>query len=204
VGPTVPCGDQPEGARDLLLLEEALGRIQERLGGRAYRDRADRLGVRLDRHVEAVRVLLGLRRRRVRRLRTVLVTTDDQLPRRAQGLVDRNQTATRLLGSVLTDQFTGRETDAYSEAETLFKSLADPYQRLYRTGLLRERRAKAELRAGRPPHRVAPLLREALQLYEQAERIRPPGNDEAILRWNRCIRLIRSRPDLEWSVAETQ
>jgi tetratricopeptide (TPR) repeat protein len=113
-----------------------------------------------------------------------------------------NQTATRLLGSVLTDQFTGRETDAYNEAEALFQSLTDPYQRLYRSGLLRERRAKAELRAGRPPHLLAPLLREALRLYEQAESIRPPGNDEAILRWNRCIRLIRSRSDLEWSVGE--
>jgi hypothetical protein len=27
-----------------------------------------------------------------------------------------------------------------------------------------------------------------MDLYEQAERIRPPGNDDAILRWNACVR----------------
>jgi len=48
------------------------------------------------------------------------------------------------------------------------------------------------------------LLREALQLFEQAEALRPAGNDEAILRWNRCVRLIRSRPELEWSTRDTR
>jgi hypothetical protein len=110
-----------------------------------------------------------------------------------------NQTATRLLGLALTDQFTGRETDAYREAERVFRGLTDPYEQLYFAGLLRERRAKAELREGHAPYMVVVLLREALQLFERAEHIRPPGNDEAILRWNRCVRIIRSRPDLEWS-----
>ena len=39
VGPTVPCGDSRKEREILLLLEEALGRIQERLGGRAIRRR---------------------------------------------------------------------------------------------------------------------------------------------------------------------
>ena len=30
-----------------------------------------------------------------------------------------------------------------------------------------------------------------MELYEQAERIRPEDNDEAILRWNSCVRTIR-------------
>jgi hypothetical protein len=28
--------------------------------------------------------------------------------------------------------------------------------------------------------------------YEKAETIRPPGNDDAILRWNTCARIINS------------
>jgi hypothetical protein len=27
-------------------------------------------------------------------------------------------------------------------------------------------------------------------LYEQAEKIHPPHNDDAVLRWNRCARLL--------------
>jgi hypothetical protein len=32
--------------------------------------------------------------------------------------------------------------------------------------------------------------------YERAEAIRPPGNDDAILRWNTCARLISGNRDL--------
>src|ERR1700758_3064506 len=57
---------------------------------------------------------------------------------------EKNQAAMRLLGLSLTDQFTGRETDPYSEAERIFAALEDDYVRFYYTGMLRERRAKAE------------------------------------------------------------
>ena len=109
-----------------------------------------------------------------------------------------NQDAVRQLGLALTEQFTGGERDAYNEAESVFRALSDPYERLYYTGLLRERRAKAEMRSGHAAVMVAALLQEALKLFAEAEKIRPPGNDEALLRWNRCVRLIQSRPELEW------
>jgi hypothetical protein len=111
---------------------------------------------------------------------------------------EHNQMALRLFGLSLTDQFTGHDTDPYNEAERAFASLEDPYQRLYYTGLLRERRAKAELRIGRPSYEVTALLRDALTCFEQAATIRPSGNDEALLRWNHCVRLVQSRPELEW------
>jgi hypothetical protein len=113
-----------------------------------------------------------------------------------------NQQALRLLGLSLTEKFTGEETDEYQEAERVFQLLSDEYEKVYYAGLLRERRAKAELRAGRRLDMVTPLLREALVLFARAERIRPPGNDEAILRWNRCVRLVQSRPELEWMVGD--
>jgi hypothetical protein len=42
------------------------------------------------------------------------------------------------------------------------------------------------------------LLEDAMHHYEEAERIRPTGNDDAILRWNRCARLLHSKQDSEW------
>ena len=33
-------------------------------------------------------------------------------------------------------------------------------------------------------------LRDAMDHYEKAETIRPPGKDDSILRWNTCARLI--------------
>jgi len=103
----------------------------------------------------------------------------------------------RTLGLTITDQFTGQSTDRYAEVETIFQSLKDPYERHYYTGLLCERRVKAQLRAGRAPHTLLPLLERALQCFGEAERIHPPGNDDAILRWNRCVRLLQSQPDFE-------
>jgi len=109
-----------------------------------------------------------------------------------------HQLALRLLGLAITDQFTGNPSDRYSDAENAFQQLTDHYERLYYTGLLHERRAKAQLRLGRPPHTLLVLLEEAMRSYEEAEKIRPTGNDEAILRWNRCVRLIQAHAESDW------
>ena len=101
-----------------------------------------------------------------------------------------NQQALRLLGLALTDQFLGVGTDRYREAKEAFERLSDNYERLYHIGLLFERRAKAQVQAGQPPHTLLPLLEQALSCYAEAESIRPPQNDDAILRWNRCVRLL--------------
>jgi tetratricopeptide (TPR) repeat protein len=105
-----------------------------------------------------------------------------------------NQLALRLLGLAITDEFCGDTKDRHREAETLFQSLTDSYERLYYTGLLHERRAKTQLRIGRSPHTLAPLFEEAMRCFEQAEAIRPAGNDDSMLRWNRCARLLQSHP----------
>jgi tetratricopeptide (TPR) repeat protein len=104
----------------------------------------------------------------------------------------------RTLGLAITDQFTGEGTDRHGEAEEIFQRLTDPYERLYYTGLLHERRAKAQLRMGRAPHTLLPLMERAMTCFAEAEKIRPAGNDDAVLRWNRCVRLLKSRPDFEW------
>lgn len=105
-----------------------------------------------------------------------------------------HQLALRLLGLAITDQFCGDASDRSGEVEQLFQKLAERYERFYYIGLLHERRAKAQMQAGRSPHSVAPLFVEAMRCFAEAETIRPPGNDDAILRWNRCARLLQTHP----------
>lgn len=101
-----------------------------------------------------------------------------------------NQTALRLLGLSITDQFLGVSSDRFREVNEIFQKLSDRYDRLYHTGLLYERRAKAQLYAGQPPHTLLPLFERALECFDEAAAMSPPGNDDAILRWNRCVRLL--------------
>jgi tetratricopeptide (TPR) repeat protein len=104
----------------------------------------------------------------------------------------QHQLALRLLGLALTDQFTSGGSDRFRETEEIFQQLANPYERLYYTGILYERRAKAQLKIGHAPRAVLTLFELALQSFAEAEKIRPAGNDDAILRWNRCVRLLRN------------
>jgi tetratricopeptide (TPR) repeat protein len=108
-----------------------------------------------------------------------------------------HQLALRLLGLSITDQFSGDASDRHGEAGQLFQKLTANYERLYYTGLLHERRAKAQMRVDRPPHTLAPLFAEAMRCFAEAETIHPPDNDDAVLRWNRCARLLQSHPGFQ-------
>ena len=105
-----------------------------------------------------------------------------------------NQAALRLLGLAITDQFRGGTEDRCAQAESAFRALNDSYKREYYLGILSERRAKAQARAGRPSHTWVPLFEDAMKHFEAAEAIKPANNEEAILRWNRCVRLLQSIP----------
>ncbi len=41
-----------------------------------------------------------------------------------------------------------------------------------------------------------------MEWYEKAERIRPPGNDDAVLRWNTCARILTHNRELKPSEEE--
>src|SRR2546429_1603571 len=70
--------------------------------------------------------------------------------------------------------------------------ITDAYQRAFYTGIASDRIGQAILhRGGMGSGAMAyDALRDAMSWYERAEAIRPPGNDDAILRWNTCARLI--------------
>ena len=105
-----------------------------------------------------------------------------------------NQMALRQLGLALTDQFRGTLTDGFHEAQSCFEKLSSAYERAYYQGILHERRAKAQLRAGHTAHSLLASFENAMRSFEDAEKIRPQGNDDALLRWNRCLRLIQGLP----------
>ena len=108
-----------------------------------------------------------------------------------------HQLARRTLGLAITDQFTGQSADRYQEAEGLFEHLKDVYERNYYLGLCYERRAKAQMSVGRPPSVLIALFKQAMHYFEEAEKIHPPGNDDPVLRWNRCVRLLEKLPEVE-------
>ena len=102
-----------------------------------------------------------------------------------------NQEALVMLLLALTEQF-DHDTACVAEAYRTVARLRDDYERAYFTGIIYERRAKAHVQHGTPRGgpRAYEWLREAMTWYEKAETIRTPGNDDALLRWNACARLI--------------
>jgi len=103
-----------------------------------------------------------------------------------------NQEALAMLLLALTDQFGNEASTSVAEAWKTVARLRDDYERAYYTGILYERRAKAQLALRTPGGgpRTYEWLREAMSWFEKAEAMRPPTNDDAILRWNACARLI--------------
>ena len=110
-----------------------------------------------------------------------------------------NQEALRTLLLALTDQFGKEETragdstgmspaaSAIADALKIASRLDDEYDRAYYSGIICERRANANLQDSA---RAFDLLRKAMSWYEKAEAVRLPANDDAVLRWNTCARLI--------------
>jgi hypothetical protein len=70
--------------------------------------------------------------------------------------------------------------------------LESAYDRAYYSGIAWERRAKASHDSGRlgSSGNVYDWVVNALGLFEEAERLRPAGNDDPILRWNACVRFL--------------
>ena len=107
-----------------------------------------------------------------------------------------NQQARIALLLALSDQLADG-SGAAARAQQIASELANEYDRAYYGGLIAERRAKAHLqRGGIAVGAAYEWLMDALEYFERAERIRPPGNDDAILRWNACVRVLRQYPNL--------
>jgi len=109
-----------------------------------------------------------------------------------------NQEALTTLVLALSDQFEEQLSAAAAEAKAVLGRIRDDYSRTYHAGILCERRAKAHLKRGGPRagHIAYEWLSEAMDHFERAAALRPAGNDDAILRWNTCVRTLRRKPEL--------
>jgi hypothetical protein len=109
-----------------------------------------------------------------------------------------NFDAVRTFILALTDTFPNHDGHSVTRAHELVAKLPSEYERAYFAGLVAERRARALLlRSG--PGRALPagdFLREAMRQFERAEGVKPQDNDDALLRWNACVRLFERHPEL--------
>lgn len=98
----------------------------------------------------------------------------------------------------ITDQFVHGRGEDLKRAEQAVTHLPDPYQQQYYLGVLCERWANGILNLAQP--RAGEMAYEwidrALDHFEKAEALRPAGNDDAILRWNTCVRLLQRDPQV--------
>lgn len=118
-------------------------------------------------------------------------------------LEPENQRALVTLLLAITDQFGHGAT--VGKAREILPRLKSEYEQRYFAGIIWERSAHAQLRKGAPnaPFSAYDGLMKAMHCYEQAIDLRSPGNDDAILRWNTCARILMRNPNLRPRPDET-
>jgi len=108
-----------------------------------------------------------------------------------------NQVALVNLILALTDQLP-QCAGSFADAIATVSQLDSPYDRAYYAGIAWERRAKARYQtADHGAYRyVYEWIIIALRLFEKAEPLRLLGNDDALLRWNACVRFLDQHHEL--------
>jgi hypothetical protein len=89
-------------------------------------------------------------------------------------------------------------------AHEVLAQIKGGYEQAYYAGLIWERVGHARMREGGTGGGASAYraLQEAMVHYEKAIDFAPPGNDDAILRWNTCARVIMQNPELHPSPDE--
>jgi hypothetical protein len=84
-------------------------------------------------------------------------------------------------------------------AQEVLAQIKGEYEQAYYAGVIWERLGNARIRQGGRGTGTSAYhaLRDAMSYYEKAMNFAPPGNDEAILRWNTCARVIMQNPDFQ-------
>lgn len=115
-----------------------------------------------------------------------------------------NQQAITLYLLAVTDGFRTSHPPDVRRARAILDHIVSEYERCYYAGIVEERLARARLESGGPlgPQEAYAGFRSAMRWYAQAEALRPPGNDDAILRWNTCARVLMENAHLRPSIDE--
>jgi hypothetical protein len=110
-----------------------------------------------------------------------------------------NQEALITLLLALTDKFSDELASAFPRAQEIVQKLASQYCKSYYTGIVYERRAKAHLKQPGP---MAGLIAhewfsKALVAFGHAIDSCDPHNQDAVLRWNSCARIVNENPNVK-------
>ena len=104
----------------------------------------------------------------------------------------------------LTDQFARPGYGVgLKEANEALARVQGEYGKAYYDGLICERWGKALLSSRFSTGAALDWIRQAMNRFEKALANSPPGNDEAILHWNACARLI-TRIELSGNAADSE
>jgi hypothetical protein len=99
-----------------------------------------------------------------------------------------NQEALVNIVLAMSDRFSKDYAVGDAHINEYLTKITNDYDRAYYTGIVFERRAKAVLE--KDGLNAYELFEQAMDWFERAEEIRPPDNEDAILRWNGCARII--------------
>ena len=116
-----------------------------------------------------------------------------------------HQKALRVLLLACTDQFGPENSARHTQhARDALGRLTSAYERSYYAGIICERRAKAEIERHTTESGYAAYawIRDAMEHFEAAEKLQNAGDDNAILRWNSCVRLLHESPNVVPRVSE--
>ncbi len=108
-----------------------------------------------------------------------------------------HQAALVTLILALSDEI-GERVTAYNQGVELLPRLDSEYARIYYEGILCERRGRAHHRQSSAFSGASAYewFKKAMDLYARAEKLRPAGDDDALLRWNTCARTLERHPEL--------
>lgn len=103
-----------------------------------------------------------------------------------------NQKANIVLLLAQTDQFGTSSSKSSRQVLGLVSQLTDEYSKTYYSGIVHERQGAAALSAGKhgAEYDAYEWYREAMDFYEKADKLNKDTNDDPILRWNTCARII--------------
>ncbi len=113
---------------------------------------------------------------------------------------DDNQDTLITLLLALTDKFPSSGLNpVFDQAKEIIERLAEPYCKAYYLGIVYERRAKYHLKQGGPGCGPASYqwFARALDAYNEALESCDPDNQDAVLRWNSCVRIINNNPHVK-------
>lgn len=118
-----------------------------------------------------------------------------------------HQEALKTLLLALTDKFTVYGiSPSFEQAREIVGQLDTSHCKAYFSGIIYERRAKYHLRQGGPGAGTAayPWLVQAMESFNQAMAECDTRNQDAVLRWNSCVRLMRDNPEIRAEETDRQ